>query len=63
MSLYPLEVVQQTAPDDQPPSLVPQDAEQNMSTSETRYHKPVRKAAMQARQRVHDWTSELTDNV
>ena len=40
-----------------------QDTEQDISTPETRCHKPIREAAIQARQRVRDWTSELTDSL
>ena len=58
--LYPLEVAQQTVSKDQPPSnAVQQDAEDQFTSEST--HKPIRKAAMQARQRIHDWTSELID--
>ena len=54
-SLYPREVAQLTASDGKLQS------QEDKPKSDTRYNKPVREAAVQARQRVHDWTSEITD--
>ena len=56
--LYPLEVAQRTVSDDE---LQSQQDTEDKPISDTRYDKPVREAAVQARQRVRDWTSELTD--
>ena len=60
--LYPLEVAEQRVLDELP-SKVTQDTKQDKSVLDTRCHKPVRDAAVQARQRVRDWTTKLTDIV
>ena len=57
-----LEVAEQRVSDELL-SKVTQDTKQDKSTLDTRCHKPVIDAAIQARQRVRDWTTELTDIV
>ena len=57
--LYPLEVAQQTVSESQPPG---NGVQQDKSTSQST-HKPIREAAIQARKRIHNWTSKLTDTI